>query len=81
MLFFRKFNDITRITAIELAKLEAYKSSIQNQGLFKEYDTERDFESIFSNALELFLVDHWQDSEPLTSGGEGGVFFRQMKLK
>lgn len=62
MLFFRKFNDITKISSTELAKLEAFKSSIKDSGLYREYNSESDFKEVFSNALELFLSDHWLDN-------------------
>jgi hypothetical protein len=67
MLFFRKFNDITRISATELAKLEAFKSSIKDSGLYKEYNSESDFKEVFSNALEFFLSDHWLDNTQSTT--------------
>ena len=75
MLFFRKFNDITRISANELAKLEVFKSSIKDRGLYKEYNTESDFEVVFSNALELFLSDHWSDNVQSTTRNKEHVDF------
>lgn len=58
MLFFRRLNDISRTSAEELAQLEDFKNNIKNRGLYKEYDSEIDFERVFSNALELFLDDY-----------------------
>lgn len=75
MLFFRKFNDITQITASEFAKLEDFKTSIQNEGLYKEYNTESDFEDVLCNALELFLSNHWIDNTPPTSQEKETVEF------
>ena len=75
MLFFRRFNDISKITATELAKLEAYKISIQNRGLYKEYNKGSDFERVFSDALDLFLDDHWLDKTSSVSGKEETIEF------
>lgn len=60
MLFFRKFNDAT---SDELIKLETFKNSIKNQCLYREYNQVQDFESCFSDALELFLADGWLKEE------------------
>lgn len=75
MLFFRKYNDITRISATELAKLEAFRSNIKDSGLYKEYNTESDFKEVFSNALELFLGDHWLDNTQSTTREQETVEF------
>lgn len=75
MLFFRKVNDISKITATEFARLEAFKRSIQNRGLYKEYNTERDFEEVFSDALDLFLDNHWLDKSPSLSRKEETIEF------
>lgn len=56
MLFFRKFNDAS---SEELAKLELFKNSIKDHCLYKEYSQVQDFESCFTDALELFLADRW----------------------
>lgn len=56
MLFFRKFNDAT---SNDLIKLESFKNSIKNRCLYREYNQVGDFESCFTNALELFLADRW----------------------
>ena len=56
MLFFRKYNDAT---SEELVKLEAFKNSIKNSCLYREYNQVQDFESCFTDALELFLADRW----------------------
>lgn len=67
MLFFRKFNDTSQTTSEELAKLESFKADIKNRCLYREYNTEQDFEKTFSVALELFLNDHWLDEVSLSS--------------
>lgn len=56
MLFFRKYNDAT---SDELIKLETFKNSIKDRCLYREYNQVQDFESCFSDALELFLADRW----------------------
>lgn len=56
MLFFRKYNDAT---SDELIKLESFKNSIRDQCLYREYNQVQDFESCFTDALELFLADRW----------------------
>ena len=63
MLFFRRQNDTANIPASEIERLQAFKSSIKNSDLYREYDTQSAFEAIFSDALELFLANNWL-SEP-----------------
>lgn len=69
MLFFRKFNDTTSVSSEELAQLDAFKKSIKNRCLYREYNQIQDFEQCFTNALELFLADNWlkQTAEQATS--------------
>ena len=62
MLFFRKFNDTTSITADDISRLESFKLSIKNKCLFKEYISQNEFEKTFSDAIELFLSDHWLEA-------------------
>lgn len=59
MLFFRRFNDISRASANDIGELEVFKNEMKRQGLYKEYDTANDFEKTLTDALELFLADHW----------------------
>lgn len=64
MLFFRKFNDAS---SEELAKLESFRDSIKDHCLYKEYSQVRDFESCFTDALELFLADGWLKESEITN--------------
>lgn len=81
MLFFRKYNDLTKTSSEELAKLESFKSSIKSQGLYREYNAEKDFEKAFSDALTLFLTDHWlKESIPNTSK-ETSVKFAEEEIE
>lgn len=59
MLFFRKYNDTTLVSAEELAQLDDFKKSIKDRCLYQEYNQAQDFEQCFTNALELFLADKW----------------------
>ena len=81
MLFFRKYNDLTKTSSEELAKLESFKSSIKSQGLYREYDTEKDFEKAFSDALTLFLTDHWLKESIPTNSKETSVKFTEEELE
>ena len=80
MVFFRRLNDITRITSTELARLEEFKSGKQNHGLYKEYDTVSDFEKVFSDAIELFLSEHWTNNGLSTSRKEETVEFTEEEI-
>lgn len=64
MLFFRQKNDMSQISSEEFAKLESFKSSIKNRCLYKEYKDEGTFESVFTDALELFIADNWLSDKP-----------------
>lgn len=59
MLFFRKQNDTSTIPASEIEKLQSFKTKIRDYNLFSEYDSSATFETIFANALELFLANNW----------------------
>lgn len=59
MLFFRKINDISRISSEDIAAVEVFKRSIKDQGLFREYNDVDSFEKTFTDALVLFLEDNW----------------------
>lgn len=81
MLFFRRINDTSQIKASELAELEAFKESIKNRGLYKEYNRPEDFEKILTNNLELFLADHWHTERSLiVSNGDGEVEFSEEEM-
>ena len=69
MLFFRKYNVAT---SDELIKLETYKNSIRDKCLYREYNQVQDFESCFSDALELFLADGWlkEDNTPINDASD-----------
>lgn len=62
MLFFRRQNDIS-ISASEIEALQVFKSKVKDRCLYCEYDNPSAFESVFTNALELFLANNWL-SEP-----------------
>lgn len=64
MLFFRRFNDTSRTTSKDLAELEAFKGGMKSRGLYKEYNIAADFEKTITDALELFLADHWLKDAP-----------------
>lgn len=81
MLFFRKYNDLSKTSSEELAKLESFKSSIKSQGLYREYDTEKDFEKAFSDALTLFLTDHWLKESIPTTSKETSVKFTEEEIE
>ncbi len=59
MLFFRRQNDTSNIPASEIEKLQAFKSNVKNQCLYREYDIPSSFEATFTDALELFLANNW----------------------
>lgn len=81
MLFFRKYNDLTKTSSKELAKLESFKSSIKSKGLYREYNTEKDFEKAFSDALILFLTDHWLKESISTTSKETSVRFTEEEIE
>ena len=64
MLFFRQLNDTSRISSNELSKLESFKQSIKNRCLYREYRDSNTFEKVFTDALELFLVNNWLMEKP-----------------
>lgn len=70
MLFFRQLNDISKTSSADLAKLESFKNSMRDKALYREYNTESDFEKVFSDALELFLSDHWIGETPVVSNNK-----------
>ena len=64
MLFFRKINDTSHTSPTDFADLEAFKGEMKSRGLYHEFNTTNDFEKTITDALELFLADHWQKEAP-----------------
>lgn len=80
MIFFRKVNDLSKITAADFAKLEAFKEKIKSRGLFKEYYDCSVFEKVFSNSLELFLADHWLSNSSVSNHQQEKVQFSDEEM-
>lgn len=59
MLFFRRYNDLSKTSPSNLAALDEFKNDIKARVLYGEYNTVSDFEKTFTDALELFLADNW----------------------
>lgn len=73
MLFFRRQNDTTNISASEIEKLQAFKSCIRDRNLFRDYDNPSAFETIFSDALELFLANNWLSNPKPKEAPQGSI--------
>ena len=81
MLFFRKLNDLSKTSSSDLAQLESFKNSIQDKALYREYNTEADFEKVFADALELFLSDHWIGETPVISNSQKTIHFSNEEIE
>ena len=81
MLFFRQLNDISKTSSADLARLESFKNSVRDKALYREYKTEADFEKVFSDALELFLSDHWIGETPVVSNAQKTIQFSKEEIE
>lgn len=80
MLFFRQRNDMSQISSDEFAKLESFKSSIKNRCLYKDYKDESTFDSVFTDALELFIADNWLSDKPTIASQKTTVQFSDSEV-
>lgn len=80
MLFFRKYNDTTNVTADELSQLKVFKSRIQKLNYFKEYNRTDDFENIFSESLNLFMNNNWKNESPSITSDNDDVKFSDEEI-
>lgn len=64
MLFFRQLNDTSLISPEDISMLEAFKQSIKNRCLYREYRDANIFEKVFTDALDLFLANNWLMDKP-----------------
>lgn len=81
MILFRRLNDISNTSAEELSKLELFKKSIKDKGLYREYTSQNEFEKTFLNAIELFLSDHWQEEAIVPKETEHKVEFSDKEIE
>lgn len=81
MLFFRRYNDLSKTSSEELAKLERFKLEKKSQGLYREYNTEMDFEKIFTDALTIFLANHWLNEALSRSSKERTISFTEKEIE
>lgn len=69
MVFFkRSVDDITSVDPQQLQSIKDFKESIKNDALWHEFNDTADFEKKFANSLQLYMNEHWTNSNIVEKG-------------
>ena len=69
MVFFkRSVDDITSVDPQQLQSIKDFKESIKNDALWHEFNDTADFEKKFADSLQLYMNEHWTNSNIVEKG-------------
>lgn len=69
MVFFkRSVDDITSVDPQQLQSIKDFKESIKNYALWHEFNDTADFEKKFADSLQLYMNEHWTNSNIVEKG-------------
>lgn len=69
MVFFkRSVDDITSVDPKQLQSIKDFKESIKNDALWHEFNDTADFEKKFADSLQLYMNEHWTNSNIVEKG-------------
>lgn len=69
MVFFKlSVDDISSVNPQQLQDLNKFKESIKNDALWHEFNDTADFEKKFADSLQLYMNEHWTNSNIVEKG-------------